>query len=342
MTCTLLMTSTGGVYSAQTILCAKASRRHDIHVVAVNADGSAQARHFADAFEVVPLGNEPGYVDRICDVIKAHGVDLVLPCSDEEALVLASSRQQVEGAGATLACTDIETLRIFSDKKKTYAALQQAGIPVPDWACVTSRDEFETAFTDLLARHGEVAVRPAVSRGGRNVFVIRQDIQDIESYLGGFELHMNLETFRRDHLDAALECLPLILAERLMTPAFDSDILAWCGKAIHVIPRQRIDHTGNSQGYEIFEQKMITETGHKIAELFKLSWLYDVDWMTNKAGEPRIVEINPRPSGSFTVPIIAGVPLLDDMISLFRGEDVKPADPPQDQTIIPFNALKAV
>lgn len=342
MKCSLLMTSSGGIYSAQTILHAKASTRHDIHMVAVNADGDVQARHFADAFHVVPLGNQAGYVEAICDIIKQHGIDLVLPCSDEEALALASARQQVQDAGATLACTDLETLKIFSNKQKTYAALEQAGIAVPDWSYVVSRHEFEIEFTALLEKHGEVAIRPAVSRGGRNVYVIRQDIEDIESYLGGFELHMNLQTFRDKYLDGALQCLPLILAERLITPAFDSDILAWRGKAVHVVPRRRIDHTGNSQGYVVLQHQLIADMGRKIAETFNLSWLYDVDWMTNKAGLPRVVEINPRPSGSFTVPIIAGVPLLDDMISLFNGQQVEGRELEQEKTVIPFNGLISV
>ncbi|MHA1598166.1 MAG: ATP-grasp domain-containing protein [Alphaproteobacteria bacterium] len=342
MTVTLMLTSTGGVYSAQTVMQARASTRHDVRVVAVDAGDGAAAAHVADVFARVPFGTDDDYVDRICDVIEREKVDLVVPCSDEEALRLSAARQQVEDTGATLACTDSDTLAIFADKMKTYRALGDAGIAVADWRYVETPEEFEAAFGDLLDRHGEVAVRPAVSRGGRDVYVIRNDLTEIESYLGGYELHMNLKTFRDGHVQASLKKLPLIVAERLVTPAYDSDILAWQGRAVHVVPRRRLDHTGNSLGYVVGPHPEIEDMGRRLAELFNLSWLYDVDLMSDKAGRPRIVEINPRPSGSFSMPIAAGVPILDDLISLFKGEDVQPFPIPENKMVIPYNGLHVV
>lgn len=342
MTTTLLLTSTGGVYSAQTVMQARASTRHNVRVVAVDAGEGGAARHIADVFAKVPPGNDPKYAERICDIIEREKVDLVVPCSDEEALALGHARQKVEAAGATLACTKSETLAVFSDKMKTYKALDDAGIAVADWRYVETIEAFEEAFLELLDRHGEVAVRPAVSRGGRDVFVIRRDLGEVESYLGGYELHMNLETFRDGHLQRCLEKLPLIIAERLVTPAYDADILAWQGAAVHVVPRRRLDHTGNSLGYVISDHPEIIDIGKRLAELFNLSWLYDVDLMCDKAGKPRIVEINPRPSGSFSMPIAAGVPILDDMISIFKGESVKPFPIPNNKKVIPYNGLYVV
>ncbi|MBT3237429.1 MAG: ATP-grasp domain-containing protein [Rhodospirillaceae bacterium] len=342
MTVTLMLTSTGGVYSAQTIMQASASTRHDVRVVAVDAGDKAAAVNVADVFARVPFGSDPEYVDRVCDVIKREKVDLVVPCSDEEALTLSAARQQVENVGATLACTDADTLAIFADKMKTYNALGEAGIAVADWRYVETVDEFEAAFDELLNTHGEVAVRPAVSRGGRDVFVIRKDLTEIESYLGGFELHMNLETFRGDHVQSCLEKLPLIVAERLTTPAYDADILAWQGEAVHVVPRRRLDHTGNSLGYVVGPDPEIEDMGRRLAKLFNLTWLYDVDLMTNMAGRPCIVEINPRPSGSFSMPIAAGVPILDDLISLYKGEAVQPFPVPVNKRVVPYNGLYVV
>ena len=43
--------------------------------------------------------------------------------------------------------------------------------------------------------------------------------------------------------------------------------------------------------------------------LLGLSWIVDVDIMTKSNGEPAVIEINPRISGSAVVSMIAGVPL---------------------------------
>ena len=51
-----------------------------------------------------------------------------------------------------------------------------------------------------------------------------------------------------------------------------------------------------------------------------MSWLYDCDLMLDSKGQPCILEINPRQSGSVSVSVAAGIPLLDDLISLAKNE----------------------
>ena len=51
-----------------------------------------------------------------------------------------------------------------------------------------------------------------------------------------------------------------------------------------------------------------------------MSWLYDCDLMLDSKGRPCILEINPRQSGSVSVSVAAGIPLLDDLISLAKNE----------------------
>ena len=64
--------------------------------------------------------------------------------------------------------------------------------------------------------------------------------------------------------------------------------------------------------------------------------------MTDANGQPSLIELNPRPSGSMPVSIIAGVPLLDDLISLAKGEELPDVPMPKPQSVIPYVALSAV
>ena len=45
--------------------------------------------------------------------------------------------------------------------------------------------------------------------------------------------------------------------------------------------------------------------------------------MIDKKGDYKIIEINPRMSGSSVVSVEAGYPLFDDMISILRGRKIK-------------------
>ena len=61
----------------------------------------------------------------------------------------------------------------------------------------------------------------------------------------------------------------------------------------------------------------------KIIKEFNLSWLYDCDLMIDKKGNYKIIEINPRMSGSVAVSIEAGQPIFDNLISLARKNLLK-------------------
>ena len=81
------------------------------------------------------------------------------------------------------------------------------------------------------------------------------------------------------------------------------------------------------------------DIGRRIVEGFQASWLFDIDFMLTDTGAPAVLEINPRASSSVAVPLAAGVPLIDDLLSLIAGDDVTPIEPPYDALVFPHTAL---
>ena len=339
MTTTLLFTCAGGELAPYLISLIRNSNRYRVRVVGVDGHDSAGGRRLADAFHKVPYGHAPDYVDAIVDVIRCESVTLVLPTSDEEALALSAARERIEAAGAVLACTDHETLKLFSDKAETYRRLGSMGFHVPDWRSGKGRDVIVAAVDDILARHGQCVVKPARARGGRGVLVIRNDIQGISSEFRGRELHMDRDTFMRAHLDKATAQGTVMVMERLLAPVFDIDMLAWKGSPVRVVPRRRVDSALPNEGHVIVQSDELTALGRRLIEAFRLTWLYDCDVMLDRSGRPCILEINPRPSGSVSASITAGVPLIDDMISLMHCQPVADLQIPYGRVIVPIKAL---
>jgi carbamoyl-phosphate synthase large subunit len=342
VTFTVLVTAAGGGLSAATVRALKASRRHAIRVVAVDAGSGPRApvaAHFADAFHRVPRGDAPGYVERLAGIVAAERVDLVLPCSDEEALALARARGAVEAAGARLAAADAGLLDVLSDKAAAYRFLAERGLPVPRFALCRDRTELAAALAEFR-RWGEFVVRPAQSRGNRGVRVVRADMTGLVRSHSGRELHMDAATFARDHEGALVGDLPLLVSERLREPVFDIDILSWRGEAMRVVPRRRLNPEGMPFLGNVVESRAdLVELGRRVAAALGLSWLYDIDAMSAADGTPRIIEVNPRPSGSVVAAVAAGAPLLDDLVSLARGESLPPAPPLAAATVLPVTDL---
>lgn len=321
MSVRLLMTCAGGALAPLNIKLLKESPRFDCWVLAVDQRPDAEGRYFADAFAPVPGGSDGGYIAAIAELVAKHRIDIVLPLSDEEALALSASRSEIEAHGATLVCVAHETLRTISDKAATYRRLQAAGVALPRWQEAGTKQELAAAVKRFAAEHGEFAVKPARSRGNRGIYVVRTDVSGAAPHLGSREWHADLATFRERFLAEAERSLPALVMERLFPPAYDIDVLAKHGRLLNAVARRRINPAGVPYaGNVIATDKGLLELAESVTAALGLSWLYDFDLMTDRAGRPVLIEVNPRPSGSMAASILAGMPFYDNLIALVRGE----------------------
>ena len=342
MSFTLLLTCVGGQLSPQVIRLLKASTRHDVKVIGVDAGKNPIGQYFADEFSVVPKGTDPQYVDAIGDLVSKYNVDLVLPTSDEEAVALANQRNLIEEQKCQLACTSAEVLQIIANKAIAYERFAELGFSVPIWRRTDTLDEILPAVNEIVALTGQAVVKPAGERGGRGVFVIRNDVTGAQPFDGGREIHMDAETFKSEYLNTFASYLPAMVMERLKDPVFDVDMLAWKGEAKRVLARRRVDSALPNAGHTMVDNPELVDLGKKLIKEFELSWLYDCDVMYDQAGKPGILEINPRPSGSVATTICAGMPLLDDMISLAKGEELPEITSPFGKVVVPWTALEVI
>lgn len=304
----------------------------------MDANVEAAGRRVADGFYQVPLGTDAAYVDAIIDIVRREQVDLILPTSDEEAIALARDRTRIETAGARVAAGDFDTIMLFSNKAATYTRLAQAGFHVPMWRAARTKDEIASAIAEIMAVHDSCVVKPAIARGARGVSVIRSDLTGSSAAFGGRELHMDVETFMAAHLEAASRGLAIVM-ERLEAPVYDVDMLAWRGQPVRVVARRRVDSALPNEGHVIMQDAELEALGRKIITEFKLTWLFDCDVMIDRSGRPTILEINPRQSGSVSATITAGVPLMDDLVSLAKGESVPDVELPYGCIVVPIKAL---
>lgn len=337
----ILVTAAGGTLAPLNIRLLKQSRHAGVWVLGVDTRLDAVGRYFSDAFAQVPPGDGSRYVETILSLVAEHRIDIVLPWSDEEALALAARRRELEATGAILACAPLATLQTMSDKAASYRLLSAAGIKLPAFVAVGARSEFEAAVTRFSSQFGEFAVKPVTARGNRGTLVVRKDVKGSHSFMGSRELHMDFDTFRRDHLLNVP--MPAIVMERLFAPAYDIDVLAREGKVLRAMPRQRLNPAGVPFAGAILTPTVaLLDLADRITQAFKLSWLYDYDVMTNAAGHPVPIEINPRPSGSIAAAILAGVPFYDDLLALANGLEIGDITLPGKVAVIPFTDCRVI
>ena len=341
-----MLTSAGGEMVPFLIAALKASHQDTLRVLAVDTSEDNVSCQLADAFWLVPRGNESGYAEAVLAILRQTHVDLLVPYSDEEALSLSARKDDITESGCTLACVDHATLSIFANKLKCYAALAAAGISTPTWLKAEDPAELDNAVNEIIAQTGQCVVKPAVGRGGRNVLVIGADDADISRAGGrsdgaraGRERHFTHSAFKTLQDQQRNFAFPLLVMEGLSTPVFDIDMLAWQGRPVHIVPRRRINSELPNEGHLFVDAPELSAIGARLIQTFSLSWLYDCDVMYDHTGHPHVLEINPRPSGSAMASATAGIPLFENLIALAKGEALSPAERVAGCKVIPYKAL---
>ena len=342
MTYSVLLTCVGGQYGPE-LICQLKSRFNDVRVVGVDASPVAVGRSFCDQYYEVPVGANYAYFPTLLEIIKTEKINLVIPTSDEEALVLSEKKRYLEALEVSVACIKPDLLKILSNKLETYKILRERGLQVPDTIELENEYDLRCRLEDCLKSDRDVVLKPPAERGGRGVVVIRQDLEQLLTFGDRREVHCGLTWILADQNRSVWSELfpkfPLMMMDRLVEPVYDLDLLAWRGEPIYVVPRKRVDSAVPNAGHEIVFDQNLIELGKTLIRQFELSWLYDCDVMFDRDGVPMVVEINPRQSGSVAVTEAAGLPIFSDVITLARGWSIPTRDIPYGVKVLPRSTL---
>ena len=317
----LLITSTGGIRAANLICQIKKNSKYQpIKIHATDSLKNVQSKKFADSFSVLPKPKNKRYLKEIVKIVRNKSINLIIPGSDEEAIKLSKEKNKIEKKGTKIASVDYKILKKFENKLNTYKKLDQLKIRSPKWKRAKNFKELKLAVNFFFKLGFEVAVKPVKSRGGRNVSIIRKDIKNIIIKNFGREIHTPKKYFFSKFIKKYSNLFPVVVMERLYEPSYDFDLLAWKGKLLKIVVRKRIGSQGINGNIIEVPKKIFLEYAKKITKGFNLSWLYDCDIMFNKNSKPVLLELNPRISGSVYASLEAGIPLIDDLISLSKNK----------------------
>ena len=320
-----MITCAGVGLSHQKFRLIKESKEHkDIFLIGVDVKRDELVEKIADAFEVIPFAGDKNYINKIKKIINKYKVNLIIPCSDEEALILAKNRNLIENLNTKIFVDDYNLLKKLSSKVKTYKLLKDFSKYVPQYYLCKNFKDVNLSIKKILEENNFFVIKPAeASRGGRNVCIIENTKKNYKKYFNdNREIHASLSIFNNEIQKTYEKLFPLIIMEKLVLPAYDLDILAREGKMLQCVSRHRVDPFGKN-GHIVFEDQNFYNLAKKLSKSLLLNGIYDCDLMRDKKNQLKIMEINPRQSGSITVSMSAGVKLYDQIFSLARNKKIK-------------------
>ena len=258
-------------------------RRGDVEVFAADMDRWASAIYLVEPpyRRLLPAGRDPDFVDVVRGIIRDDAIDVVFPTVDVELPRLAAVRDDL---GAVLASPSLQTLETCLDKLALARACDRT-VRVP-------RTELLGTPQATSGWDFPVIVKPRRGAGSRGVRTVHSQAE----------------------LDAVHDEEDLIVQELLPGDEFSVDVLAdLAGNVVAAVPRARlrVDSGVAVAGVTVHDDALI-ETASAVARAVGLSTVANVQLKLDSAGNPGLLEVNPRFPGAMPLTIAAGV----DMPSL--------------------------
>lgn len=333
----IIITCIGGGLSFQTVQLLTKSKVHkNLKIIGIDNSLESHAKFICDYSYQVPKGLSKSYINEIIKIVKKHSVKLIIPCSDEEVFQLSKYIQVFKKLGTNVACPNAKVFPIISNKIKTYQFMNQFNINTPIWKHGNSKQTVIDAIENLFDMNlNNLIIKPAKGRGSRDVVTISRKKLNNNTFFKNYTFSQFKKMIGKYFLNQSY-----IVSEKLNNPVYDLDFLSWKGKVLQSTFRKRIKSEQPNEGHFIRKiPKELSKSIDIITSNLNLSWLYDCDWMYDNDGVLKIIELNPRMSGSIAVPVIAGANYLDNIISLSKNKRIIIKKAKKDLAIIPVKTL---
>lgn len=340
---TLLTTCSGGSLMPCVLIELSKSEVFDYRFIGIDINAPVSTACLLNRFYAVPAGDNPDYIPILLDIIKQEKVDVILPLSDSEAYAISSAADEIESLGAKAVVSPKVCLDLISDKFSTYQNVEKAGLAAPEYMLVRDGEELSDALNHYDYPNETIVLKPKKGRGNRGIHILCGK-EKPPKWLGSGKREKRIEVPVNDpeQLVSFMEGETLVMP-CLGLPAYDVDVLNHDVGQYAVFIRERLNPTGIPfDGNRVTVDPSISDYCKKVAQSLNLEALHDMDLMTDSSGNPVILEVNPRPSGSVATMLVAGFPVIDWAVARSLKMDVIPYEPDEDIEVSALNSIFAV
>ena len=272
-----------------------AFRRAGATAVAADVSELAPALYHADHRALVPAVTEPTYVDALAELVAVHNIQLIVPLTDLDHLVLATSRDRL--APAVVLVPEPPTIERCEDKYLAHCFFESVGIGSPaTWL----PDE----LPDDIAY--PVLVKARKGFGSRHIY----------------------RAHDREELDLFLRYTTVPSMVQAVCAGVEFSIDVFCdleGRCLNAIPRTMIESKGGEsiKGMTIKDAELI-EYGCRVSETLGIVGPANVQCFREPDGALVVTDVNPRFGGGFPLPTAAGSGYPELALALANGERPEP------------------
>jgi carbamoyl-phosphate synthase large subunit len=213
---------------------------------------------------LLPLCNNPIYIEVLKNVIEQNQIDFLLPISEPEIRFFTLNKFNDNFFSSKLICANLKSREIGFDKLSTTIFLENSGLPFPKTEVINKMVKYHSPLI-LKSRNGS---------GSKSIFLIN-NVKDFDFYKQKY---------------------PNFIAQELLVDSPDEYTCGLfrskSGEIRHIIYKRKLVDSYSGYG-EVVENESISELLVTIANNLDLVGSINVQLKLSKKG-PCVFEINPR------------------------------------------------
>lgn len=275
---TILVSGASGIVGYGVLKSLKQSRE-EYRLIGTTIYDDSIAPAFCDIFEQAPMTNSPEYINWLCDIIKKHNVDMIIPSIEADMIKWNVEREKLEQTGVKVLLNNPELINFCSDKWLFYEKLSTTKSELAIESRLTGTfEELEKDFglPFLLKPRKGFASKGIVKVENKEIF-----------------------TQNQHNLGTILMAQPIIgnVDEEYTISAFfdyESKLLCYMGL------KRKLSKEGFTEKAEVVEINGAEEAINELAKIFKPIGATNFQFRTQN-NRLKLLEINPRISSATSI-----------------------------------------
>jgi carbamoyl-phosphate synthase large subunit len=294
----------------------KKSKPFNIDVVTTDTEDKDAAGFVVTGKKyLVPKAKDSRYIAAIQDICKNEEITTIIPQYTDELLLMSGNIKHFNSLGVKVLVTeDTEKLRIANSKIALYQFFKGKDF-VPKYILASDIASIKNAVLKLGYPAVPVCIKPVQGEGGKGFRILTDEKINIFSEPPGSP-KVSLEAYIAQV--RALENIPeLLVTEYLPGKEYSVDCVCKNGTSYICIPRQRIETSMGVSSVALIEKnEELIRYSKEIISSLNLSYNINIQFKYSGEGKPKLIEVNPRVSGSLVANYGAGINMLEAALKL--------------------------
>jgi len=283
---------------------------HELVIHGCDTNPDSIGLKMCDKSFVALKGSSNQYIPELLNYCQDNKIDLILPCADEELIPLAHSRDLFEKLGCQVLVSSEESLKTILDKSLLFKFCTDNFMEkyIAKYYVCNNINDLLARYRELKGLNYKVCVKPIKTHGSRGFKIISESVSKEDFFnkkLNPYYISIDCLCDILSQGDDTFQ--DLFVMEYLPNQEYSVDCCKTQNEFLCVPRTREIIKEGICVAGTVTKNTELINTAQHLYNTLGLTYHANIQFKYNSDGEPKLLEINPRFSGTMEHCRAAGI-----------------------------------